>query len=219
MFAARATVDHTPVTLKVFLPDLMARADHQACVRALKEAAALHHASIDTPIDVASVADIVYTALADAPLPTLRDQLERDSRLSIPEVIAVGSDIASGLAFARRHGMVHADLTPRRIALSAPSARVTDMGFMRAVMIAVARSPHDSGLTLGSARWRVDPRDLHLPTAGARGACARAARGHPTCVRDASGAHARTRADAPTDGQRRARRADAADAEPPVERG
>ncbi len=152
-FAARRTADLSPVTLKVFVPDLLARTDRQRLLTLLESAARMRHAHIESPDEVAEVEGVMYCAVTEAEGTLLRDQVAADSSVPAGDIVTIGSQLAAGLAHAHEHGHTHGNLTPRRVAMRAPGATLTELGVLPAFSASLARTPHDSGFPLGNPSY------------------------------------------------------------------
>lgn len=152
-FSARVTANQAPVTVNVFVPDLLARTDRDELLRLLEAAAAVRHRNIDSPNEVATVEGIVYFVVAGERDATLRDRLSAAQPLPIGAVIEIGSQMAAGLTHAHECGVVHGNLTPRRVVLHADGARLTELGVLPALTATVARMPHDSGFPAGTPSY------------------------------------------------------------------
>jgi len=153
VFDARASADLSPVTLKVFLPDLMARSNRELLVTRLRDAAVLQHPHIDTAV-VDSIDGIVYMAAPGRVTRTLRERIEQDGVSTLEHAVAIARTIASTLAHAHAHGITHGDLTPRRISvIDVAAVRVADFGVMTAVTASLAGTPHDSAIALGTPAY------------------------------------------------------------------
>ncbi len=152
-FAARNTADLSPVTLKVFVPDLLARTDRPRLLKLLESAASIRHPNIESPDEVAETDGVMYCAVTASDGRLLRDQVAVDSSLAVSEVVAIGSQLAAGLAHAHERGHTHGNLTPRRVAMRAPGAMLTELGVLPAFTASLARTPHDSGFPLGNPSY------------------------------------------------------------------
>lgn len=154
VFDARASEDLTPVTLKVFLPDLMARSNRELLVTRLRDAMILQHPHIDSAMAVDTTDGIVYMVAPGRVSRTLRERIEQDGVFAIDDAVAIARTIASTLAHAHGHGITHGDLTPRRVSVGdGVTPRVADFGVMTAVTAALAGSPHDSAIALGTPAY------------------------------------------------------------------
>jgi serine/threonine-protein kinase len=82
---------------------------------------------------------------------SLRELMATRGRLSVGETVSIGTQVASALDFAHRAGLVHRDVKPGNILLTADGrAKVTDFGIAKAIR------DHDAtqtGVTVGTARY------------------------------------------------------------------
>ena len=152
-FAARRTADLSPITLKVFVPDLLARTDRHCLLKLLKSAAMIRHANIESPDEVAEADGVMYCVIKESDGALLRDQVTAESFLVVGEVVTIGSQLAAGLAHAHEHGVRHGNLTPRRVALRAPGAMLTELGVLPAFTESLTQTPHDSWFPLGNPSY------------------------------------------------------------------
>src|SRR5829696_2774130 len=117
------------VALKVLSPDLAT--DAAAGKRLLREAraaATLDHPNICTVYEVGEADGRRFIAMQYVDGATLADRLKQ-APLALPVAIAVGAQVANALAEAHRHGIVHRDIKPQNVMLSATNhATVLDFG-------------------------------------------------------------------------------------------
>jgi serine/threonine-protein kinase len=138
-------------------------------------AARLRHPNVITVLMVGRLPDAFDGAPPGTPylvmdyLPTsLADRLTGAGTLAPEDVARVGAEVARGLAFAHRAGIIHRDVKPENILFASDGrAVVTDFGIARAV----AGSP-----TAASRQVLLGTPDLLLARAGARAAARRAQR-------------------------------------------
>ncbi len=134
------------VAIKVIAPALAITSP--ARKRFLREARATAAIRHDNVVDVYAVEEFADNK---RPLPflvmdfidglSLQQQLDRTGPLEIPEVVAVGQQLAAGLTAAHAKGLIHRDIKPANILLERGSRRVkiTDFG--------LARTTDDASLT------------------------------------------------------------------------
>jgi TolB-like protein/Tfp pilus assembly protein PilF len=64
---------------------------------------------------------------------TLRRRLEREGQLPLDDALRIAREVADGLDFAHRHGVIHRDIKPENILLNEGHALVADFGISRAI--------------------------------------------------------------------------------------
>jgi len=147
VFQARDPRLRRDVALKVIRPELVARADVRE--RFLQEAqaiAAIEHDNIVAIFQVDEDRGIPYLAMPLLRGQTLEDRLKQGP-LSVEQMLAIGREIAAGLAAAHEHGLIHRDIKPGNIFLqnrdpalqSAPDSslvKILDFGLAQAVQTA-----------------------------------------------------------------------------------
>ena len=129
------------VALKVITPDLAS--DAAAGKRLLREAraaATLDHPNICTVYEVGEADGRGFIAMQYVDGASLADRLKQ-APLELPAAIAIGAQVANALTEAHRHGIVHRDVKPQNVMLSAANhATVLDFGLAKATEPAGAAS-------------------------------------------------------------------------------
>jgi serine/threonine-protein kinase len=130
------------VAVKVLRPELAADPDTvDRFRREATMAARLRHPNVITVLTVGRLETAFDGAAPDTPylvmdlLPdSLADRLAGGGTLASDEVARVGAEVARGLGFAHRHGIVHRDVKPENVLFARDGrAVVTDFGIARAV--------------------------------------------------------------------------------------
>ncbi len=124
------------VALKAMLPALAASASaRQRFVGEARAAAAIKHDHIVTIHQVGEDRGVPFLAMEFLEGEPLDARLERQGKLAVADVVAIGREIALGLAAAHKRGLIHRDIKPANIWLEAETARVKilDFGLARAV--------------------------------------------------------------------------------------
>src|SRR5262245_827865 len=120
------------VAIKV-LPERLADSA-EALARFQREAkalAALSHANLVAIFDVGTDQDISFAVMEFLAGETLRECLDRGN-LPLARVLEIGAAVADGLAAAHAHGVIHRDLKPDNIFLSAKGqVKILDFGLAR----------------------------------------------------------------------------------------
>lgn len=123
------------VALKVLARHLL---DDPASVGRLRRegstVAALNHPNVVTLYDVLTDRDEQVLVMELVQGPSLADRLRDEGPLSVAEALAIGRDVAAGLAAAHDRGLVHRDVKPSNVLLADGRAKVADFGIARAVV-------------------------------------------------------------------------------------
>src|SRR5919204_4985996 len=124
-----------PVAIKTLNPDLAPEviAEMKArFVREAKSAGRLNHPNIVTVYDADVAGELAYIAMEYLEGESLQQMLDMGRTLSVDAVIDIVAQVAEGLDYAGRFGIVHRDVKPANIMLSpAGLAKITDFGLAR----------------------------------------------------------------------------------------
>jgi serine/threonine protein kinase len=127
---------HRDVAIKVLRPALADDASmRERFLREARNAAALRHDHVVAIYGVGEHAQQPFLVMEYIPGGSLADRLIRKGRLSCPEVVRLGIEVASGLAAAHAKGIIHRDVKPGNILWDAERARykLTDFGLAKAL--------------------------------------------------------------------------------------
>jgi WD40 repeat protein len=106
----------------------------QRFLREARTAAAVRHPGVVAIHAVDEHNGLPYLVMQLVSGHSLEERLEQAGRLSVPEVVRLGAEVAEGLAAAHAQGLVHRDVKPANILVESSSgqARLTDFGLARA---------------------------------------------------------------------------------------
>jgi eukaryotic-like serine/threonine-protein kinase len=122
------------VVVKVLPSDMAAQVSIERFKREILFAARLQHPHI-VPLLTAGEADgLPYFTMPYVDGETLRTRLNRTGELPVSDAVRVLREIASALAYAHERGIVHRDIKPDNVLLSAGTAMVTDFGVAKALV-------------------------------------------------------------------------------------
>lgn len=111
------------VALKLLHPAIAARpGSNERFLREAQSAAALKHEHVVTIHQVGLHQGTPFLVLEQLHGETLEDHLARTGRLTVPEIIRIGREIAEGLAAAHARGLLHRDIKPANIWLEGPES-------------------------------------------------------------------------------------------------
>ncbi len=121
VFEAEDTRLKRRVALKVLHPATAAKPGAiERFLREAQSAAALKHEHVETIYHVGLHQETPFLVLELLHGETLESHLARNGRLSVPEIIRIGREIAEGLAAAHARGLLHRDIKPANVWLEGP---------------------------------------------------------------------------------------------------
>ncbi len=116
-------------------------------------AAKLSHPNIVTTFDMGRDGDEYFIVMELVDGATLAEMIRADGRLPEPVAIDYGIQIASGLAYAHRQGLLHRDVKPANILVTSDDVvKLSDFGIARAVS-SQALSVTQPGMVMGSVYY------------------------------------------------------------------
>jgi serine/threonine-protein kinase len=127
-------------------------ASRQRFLREARAAAAVVHEHVVAVYAVDESAGLPYLVMEYVPGRSLQERLDQQGALSLPEILRIGIQAASGLAAAHAQGLVHRDVKPANILLEngVERVRLTDFGLARAVADAAFTQ---SGVVAGTPQY------------------------------------------------------------------
>ncbi len=142
------------VAVKVLRPELAATLGPDRFVREIKIAAGLSHPNILPLLDSGEAGGFLYYVMPFIEGESLRDRLNRQGELPVPEATRLLRDVADALSYAHSRGVVHRDIKPDNVMLSGRHALVMDFGVAKAVSEATGRQSLTTvGVALGTPTY------------------------------------------------------------------
>ncbi|MFC1531194.1 serine/threonine-protein kinase [Gemmatimonadota bacterium] len=150
VFLAEDLKHHRQVALKVLLPELGAAVGAERFLKEIETVASLNHPHILMLIDSGEADGLLYYVMPYAEGESLRHRLDREKQLAVDESVRIAVEVADGLDYAHRRGVVHRDIKPGNILLSERHALIADFGIARAIEAAREKRITSTGLGVGT---------------------------------------------------------------------
>ena len=138
------------VAVKVLKPELAVSLGSERFLREIQIAAALAHPHILPLHDSGEADGFLYYVMPYVEGETLRDRLVRQRQLPVGEAVRIAQEVADGLAYAHRSGVIHRDIKPENILFMDGHAVIADFGVATAVGVAGGARLTETGLALGT---------------------------------------------------------------------
>jgi serine/threonine-protein kinase len=141
------------VAIKLLRPELAAVIGAERFLREIKTIAHLQHPHILGLIDSGEADGSAYYVMPFVEGESLRDRLNREKQLPVPDAVRIAREVASALDYAHRHGVIHRDIKPENILLHEGQALVADFGIALAVSSAGGTRMTETGMSLGTPSY------------------------------------------------------------------
>jgi serine/threonine-protein kinase len=140
------------VALKILHPELLVSVAADRFLREIKLCSRLNHPHIARLLDSGEQEWLVYYVMSYAEGLTLRERLD-GSQLSIAETLRLAADLLDALDHAHGQGIIHRDVKPANVVLSAEGAILLDFGIARAVIASGTDQLTRSGIAVGTSTY------------------------------------------------------------------
>src|SRR5438132_9583589 len=136
------------VVVKVLPPELAAGVSAERFRREIQTVARLQHPHIVPVLLTGEIDGLPYFVMPYVEGESLAMRIARKKTLGVRETVGIMKDVARALAFAHERGIIHRDIKPGNVLLSAGSATVTDFGVAKALFSSrYSSGPGTSALT------------------------------------------------------------------------
>jgi len=150
VYLARDLRHDRRVAIKVLHPELTATLGGERFLKEIKTVAGLQHPHILPLYDSGEAEGLLYYVMPYAEGESLRHRLDRSGQLAVDESVRIAVEVADGLDYAHRQGVVHRDIKPANILLAEGHATIADFGLARAIEAARSDRVTSTGLGVGT---------------------------------------------------------------------
>jgi len=141
------------VAIKVLKPELAAVVGAERFLAEIRTTANLQHPHILPLHDSGEADGFLFYVMPYVEGESLRERLDRETQLPIPEAVAIVRKVAAALQAAHDQGVVHRDIKPANILLANGEPLVADFGIALAVQHAGGGRLTETGLSLGTPHY------------------------------------------------------------------
>ncbi|MDQ3138452.1 MAG: protein kinase [Gemmatimonadota bacterium] len=141
------------VAIKVMRPELAAVIGAERFLSEIKTTANLQHPHILPLFDSGAADSFLFYVMPFIDGESLRDRLNREKQLPIPDAVRIATEVASALDYAHRHNVIHRDIKPENVLLHDGQALVADFGIALAASKAGGSRMTETGMSLGTPHY------------------------------------------------------------------
>ncbi len=141
------------VALKLLYPELAATLGPERFQREIRVAAQLQHPQILPVYDSGADAGLLWFTMPYVEGRTLREWLQQDGALPIPDAVRILADIARALGYAHRRGVIHRDLKPENVLVGPDTVFLADFGVAKPLQSPADPNLTAAGLVVGTAAY------------------------------------------------------------------
>jgi serine/threonine protein kinase/DNA-binding SARP family transcriptional activator len=136
VYLARDVKHSRSVAVKVLSPEIGGLRQGERFLTEIRVTAQLQHPNILPVFDSGDVHGVLFYVMPFVDGESLRSRLVQGGALGIPEAVSLLRDVAKALAYAQERGVVHRDIKPDNVLLTAGTAVVADFGIAKAIAAA-----------------------------------------------------------------------------------
>ena len=141
------------VAVKVLRPELAAALGPDRFPREIRILARLQHPHILPLLDSGEADGFLFYTMPFVDGESLRERVDRDGALPVPEAVRILREVADALAAAHAAGVLHRDIKPGNVMLSGRHALVMDFGVAKAVSDAGGEDLTTVGVAVGTPTY------------------------------------------------------------------
>jgi serine/threonine protein kinase len=160
VYLARDLRHDRPVAFKVLNADPSSENSDLRFLREIRLLARLQHPNILPLIDSGQAESMLYYVMPYVSGESLRERINRERQMPLDAAVSITREAADGLACAHGQGIVHRDVKPENILLSAGHPIIADFGVAHAIDVAGVRHLTRSGVGTPGTPAYMSPEQL-----------------------------------------------------------
>jgi eukaryotic-like serine/threonine-protein kinase len=141
------------VAIKLLDPGVATALGPARFLREIRLTASLSHPHILPLLDSGEADGLVYYVMPYAEGESLRARLTREKRLAIDAALTLAAELADALSYAHGRGLVHRDVKPENVLLTAGHAVLSDFGIARAMTPSGGETLTQPSVVLGTPAY------------------------------------------------------------------
>ena len=153
VYLARDVRHNRKVAIKVMHPELAAIIGAERFLKEIETTANLQHPHILPLFDSGQVEGTVFYVMPYVEGESLRSRLAREIQLPVTDAIRIAAEVAAGLEYAHRQGVIHRDIKPDNVLFHDGRALVADFGIALAWSSDGRARMTQAGASLGTPEY------------------------------------------------------------------
>src|SRR6266498_1381627 len=141
------------VAIKIMHPELAALIGAERFLKEIETTANLQHPNILPLFDSGRVEGTVFYVMPYVHGESLRARLTRETQLPVADALRIAAEIAAGLDYAHRQGVIHRDIKPDNVLFHDGRALVADFGIALAGRGDGGARITKTGMSLGTPEY------------------------------------------------------------------
>jgi tetratricopeptide (TPR) repeat protein len=153
VWLAHDEADDRPVAVKILRAEIANTVATDRFLEEIRIVTQLAHSRLLPILDSGEWEGLLYHVTPYIKAGSLRTRLDRERQLPIADALTLARDVAEGLEYAHRCGVIHRDIKPENVLLGSDHAIVADFGIARALTRAAGDRITSTGITVGTPAY------------------------------------------------------------------